>query len=105
MSEPVVESFDQPIHVSVFQPFKDGFEFPKGTQSLLDARRHTPLRVVRLGGTQAESLKLRALGLSETREIVILEGISSRPRVIACGAVRVALSAKIANNILVQEVN
>ncbi|WP_068318717.1 FeoA family protein [Polycladidibacter hongkongensis] len=103
MFGPAVETFDQPVHKETLAPFKPSFTVPEHAIRLTEAPLECTFWIVRLGSSCALSLKLRALGLADNTALSVLSGHGRGPRVVRCGAARVALSYELASEILVVE--
>ncbi|WP_310621171.1 ferrous iron transport protein A [Flexibacterium corallicola] len=71
---------------------------------LSDAKAQHPLRIVNLGHTKEQSLRLRSLGLSTRYPIRILERTSPTTCFLANGNARVAVDVNLAKTILVKEI-
>ena len=98
------EGFDQPPHRETFAPFQEGFLPPAHAMKLSDAPKGSQLKVLRLGASRADALKLRALGLTTDRPLSIFEGGGTRARILSVGYQRIAIGYDLAQTILVEEV-
>lgn len=98
------ETFEQAPHDEVFAPFRETFIPPAEAVKLTDARSGVELKVIRLGHTRADALKLRSLGLTSDRHISVFEGCGTRARILSIGSQRVAIGVDLAKTILVEEV-
>ncbi len=103
MSVPAREAFEQAPHNEVFAPYRDTFVPPIDAVRLTDAPAGVELKVVRLGKTRAEALKLRSLGLTSDRSVSVFEGSGTRARILTIGSQRIAVGVDLAETILVEE--
>lgn len=104
MSLSAREVFEQAAHKEVFAPYRETFVPPAQAVKLTNARSGVELKVVRLGESRADALKLRSLGLTSDRHLSIFEGSGTRARILSIGSQRVAIGADLADTILVEEV-
>lgn len=98
------QGFDQPPHKETFAPFQEGFLAPVHALRLTDAAVGVELKILRLGKSREDTLKLRTLGLTADRPVSIFEGSGTRARILSVGSQRIALGYDLAQTILVEEV-